>query len=149
MPDHTWYSYYPDMDALRDPSSDLLPAFIPSSTLTQMTLRKKCMHMRDVSACDVDFVPFSLEAGGVWGPAATKFFRECMAVAGGDRDIDLYHWSTPRFSSVWQDILSMLVAKGRRALAYPHLRRTGLSAFVTCSTSITTTLRWPTRGRRS
>ena len=28
-------------------------------------------------------------------------------------DIDLYHWSTPRFSSVWQDTLSVLVARGR------------------------------------
>ena len=74
---------------------------------------KAVRRKRDVSACDVDFVPFSLEAGGVWGPAATKFFRECMAVAGGDRDIDLYHWSTPRFSSVWQDTLSVLVARGR------------------------------------
>jgi hypothetical protein len=36
-----------------------------------------------------------------------------MAVAGGDRDIDLYHWSTPRFSSVWQDTLSVLVTRGR------------------------------------
>ena len=34
-------------------------------------------------------------------------------MAGGDRDIDLYHWSTPRFSSVWQDTLSVLVARGR------------------------------------
>eukprot|EP01046_Picozoa_sp_COSAG06_P024147 COSAG06_NODE_1952_length_7992_cov_4.274294_11_plen_113_part_00 len=59
------------------------------------------------------FVPFSLEAGGVWGPAARKFFRTCTAVAGGDRGIDLYHWSTPRFSSVWQDTLSVLVARGR------------------------------------
>jgi hypothetical protein len=33
--------------------------------------------------------------------------------ADGDRDIDLYHWSTPRFSSVWQDTLSVLVARGR------------------------------------
>jgi hypothetical protein len=39
--------------------------------------------------------------------------RTCTAVAGGDRDIDLYHWSTPRFSSVWQDTLSVLVARGR------------------------------------
>ena len=45
--------------------------------------------------------------------AARKFFRTCTAVAGGDRDIDLYHWSTPRFSSVWQDTLSVLVARGR------------------------------------
>ena len=37
----------------------------------------------------------------------------CTAVAGGDRDIDLYHWSTPMFSSVWQDTLSVLVARGR------------------------------------
>ena len=36
-----------------------------------------------------------------------------MAVAGGDRGIDLCHWSIPRFSSVWQDTLSVLVAKGR------------------------------------
>ena len=35
---------------------------------------------RDVSASDVEFVPFSLEAGGVWGPAARKFFRTCVTV---------------------------------------------------------------------
>eukprot|EP01046_Picozoa_sp_COSAG06_P012442 COSAG06_NODE_730_length_12734_cov_8.227859_4_plen_96_part_00 len=40
-------------------------------------------------------------------------FCTCTAVAGGDRDIDLYHWTTPRFSSVWQDTLSVLVARGR------------------------------------
>jgi hypothetical protein len=40
-----------------------------------------------------------------WGPAARKFSRTCTAVAGGDRDIDLYHCSTPRFSPVWQDTL--------------------------------------------
>jgi hypothetical protein len=39
--------------------------------------------------------------------------RTRMALAGGDRDIDLYHWSTPRFSSLWQDTLSALVARGR------------------------------------
>jgi hypothetical protein len=52
-----------------------------------------------------------------------KFFRTCMAVVGGDRDIDLYHWSTPRFSSVWQDTLSVLVARGRaRVTALDTLR---------------------------
>ena len=43
------------------------------------------------------------------------------AVAGGDRDIDLYHWSTPRFSSVWQDTLFVLVARprGRARVSVP------------------------------
>ena len=59
------------------------------------------------------FVPFSIEAGGVWGPAARKFFRECLALADDDRDIDLYHWSSTRFSAVWRDTLSVLVARGR------------------------------------
>ena len=40
------------------------------------------------------FVPFSLEAGGVWGPAAKQFFKRCAAQADNqDRDVDLYHWS--------------------------------------------------------
>jgi hypothetical protein len=36
--------------------------------------------------------------------------QSCGAVLA---HIDLYHWSTPRFSSVWQDTLSVLVARGR------------------------------------
>ena len=61
----------------------------------------------------VEFVPFSIEAGGVWGPAARKFFRECVALADDDRDVDLYHWSSTRFSRAWFDSLSVLVARGR------------------------------------
>jgi hypothetical protein len=64
-------------------------------------------------ADDVEFVPFSIEAGGVWGPAAQKFFRECLALANDDRDVDLYHWSSTRFSRAWFDSLSVLVARGR------------------------------------
>ena len=30
-----------------------------------------------------------------------------------DRDIDLYHWSSPSFSAAWLDTLSVLVARGR------------------------------------
>ena len=56
-------------------------------------------------ADDVEFVPFSIEAGGVWGPAARKFFRECLALADDDRDVDLYHWSSTRFSRAWFDSL--------------------------------------------
>ena len=52
-----------------------------------------------MSAGGVEFVPFSIEAGGVWGPAAKKFFRECLALADDDRDIDLYHWSSSKFSA--------------------------------------------------
>ena len=39
--------------------------------------------------------------------------RECLALADDDRDIDLYHWSSARFSAVWRDTLSVLDARGR------------------------------------
>ena len=68
---------------------------------------------REVSAHDVEFVPFSIEAGGVWGPAARKFFTDCSELADSDRNVDLYHWSSAKFSSTWYDTLSVLVAKGR------------------------------------
>ena len=42
-----------------------------------------------------------------------KFFRECLALADDDRDIDLYHWSSSKFSAAWLDTLSVLVARGR------------------------------------
>ena len=41
------------------------------------------------------------------------FFRDCVALANDDRDIDLYHWSSTKFSAVWLDTLSVLVARGR------------------------------------
>ena len=62
---------------------------------------------------EVEFVPFSIEAGGVWGPAATRFFDLCLKLADSDRNVDLYHWSSGQFSSTWYDTLSVLVAKGR------------------------------------
>ena len=58
-------------------------------------------------------MPFSIEAGGVWGPAATRFFDLCLKLADSDRNVDLYHWSSGQFSSTWYDTLSVLVAKGR------------------------------------
>ena len=61
----------------------------------------------------MEFVPFSIEAGGVWGPAAKKFFSECLELADTDRNVDLYHWSSGKFSSTWYGTLSVLVAKGR------------------------------------
>ena len=69
---------------------------------------------RDESAHEVDFIPFSMEAGGVWGPAAQKFFKICASKAdNADRDIDLYHWSSAKFCSTWRDTISVLVARGR------------------------------------
>ena len=62
---------------------------------------------------EVEFVPFSIEAGGVWGPAATRFFDLCLKLADSDRNVDLYHWSSGQFSSTWYDTVSVLVAKGR------------------------------------
>ena len=55
-----------------------------------------------------------MEAGGVWGPAAQKFFNDCASKADNlDRDIDLYHWSSAKFCSAWRDTISVLVARGR------------------------------------
>ena len=50
---------------------------------------------------------------GAWGPAAKRFFNTCVKLAGDDRDIDLYHWSSERFSSAWVNTISVLLAKGR------------------------------------
>ena len=58
-----------------------------------------------MSANDVKFVPFSIEAGGVWGPAAQGFFNECLKLADSDRNVDLYHWSSAKLSSTWYDTL--------------------------------------------
>ena len=40
-------------------------------------------------------------------------FNTCVKLAGDDRDIDLYHWSSERFSSAWVNTISVLLAKGR------------------------------------
>ena len=66
-----------------------------------------------MSANDVKFVPFSIEAEGVWGASRTRVFNECLKLASNDRNVDLYHWSSTNFSSTWYDTLSVLVAKGR------------------------------------
>ena len=69
---------------------------------------------QEESVHNVKFVPFSLEAGGVWGPAAKKFFKQCASQADNqDRDVDLYHWSSAKFESTWRDTISVLVARGR------------------------------------
>ena len=65
------------------------------------------------SAQEAKFIPFSLEASGVWGPAARRFFVKCLYLADGDRDIDVYHWSSAKFSSTWHDTFSILLARGR------------------------------------
>ena len=64
-------------------------------------------------AHELKFVPFCVEVGGAWGSAAKTFFNTCVALAGDDRDIDLYHWSSERFSAAWKATISVLVAKGR------------------------------------
>ena len=87
---------------------------VPNGESEKWTSWKASIKRRDEqSAGGVEFVPFSIEAGGVWGPAARKFFRECVALADDDRDVDLYHWSSTRFSRAWFDSLSVLVARGR------------------------------------
>ena len=58
----------------------------------------------------VEFVPFSIEVSGVWGPAARGFFRESIAMAHSARDIDLYHWSNQRLSDSWKSTFSVTIA---------------------------------------
>ena len=58
----------------------------------------RCRRSRHRSIRLVEFVPFSIEIGGVWGPAARKFLRESIAMAHSDRDIDLYHFTGPTFA---------------------------------------------------
>ena len=75
---------------------------------------KKAMKAKRQSGYDdIEFVPFSLEVGGVWGPAARRFFDECLDAAHTDRDIDFYHWSSQSFGDFWKDALSVLMARER------------------------------------
>ena len=86
---------------------------------------------QEESVHNVKFVPFSLEAGGVWGPAAKKFFKQCASQADNqDRDVDLYHWSSAKFESTWRDTFSVLIARGRAQVGgYTRPNQTGLDAF--------------------
>ena len=74
-----------------------------------------CMAMRRRAEGfdDVEFVPFSIEVGGGWGPAARRFFDGCLATANDARDVDFYHWSSQSFGEFWKDALSVLMARER------------------------------------
>ena len=53
-----------------------------------------------------------------WHPAARALRTRDRArgrspIEWYDRDIDLYHWSSERFSAAWKTTISVLVAKGR------------------------------------
>ena len=74
------------------------------------------------------WAPFSLEAGGVWGPVAKKFFKQCASQADNqDQDVDLYHWSSAKFESTWRDTFSVLIARGRAQVGVHSLRRGALN----------------------
>ena len=45
--------------------------------------------------------------------APSPLALECLALADDDRDIDLYHWFSSKFSAAWRDTLSVLAARGR------------------------------------
>ena len=59
------------------------------------------------------FSPVTHEALVACMVTAQGFFNECLKLADSDRNVDLYHWSSAKFSSTWYDTLSVLVAKGR------------------------------------
>ena len=71
------------------------------------------MRRRAEGFDDVEFVPFSIEVGGVWGPAARRFFDGCLATANDARDVDFYHWSSQSFGDFWKDALPVLMARER------------------------------------
>jgi hypothetical protein len=48
------------------------------------------LRRAEAAPAGVEFIPFSLEASGVWGPAARRFFAKCLYLADDDRDIDVY-----------------------------------------------------------
>ena len=49
----------------------------------------------------------------VFALRARRGKHACTLLAHDDRDIDLYHWSSTKFSAAWLDTLSVLVARGR------------------------------------
>jgi hypothetical protein len=61
----------------------------------------------------VKFVPFSLEIGGVWGPAAEHFFKKMASHRRNLRDIDYFHWSSQTWQDYWLDAISVCLARGR------------------------------------
>ena len=46
-------------------------------------------------------------------PGIRPPYAWCQKLADSDRNVDLYNWSSAKFSSTWYDTLSVLVAKGR------------------------------------
>jgi hypothetical protein len=74
-------------------------------------LRRALLAGRDESR--VKFVPFSLEISGVWGPAATEFFRLRESHRRNLRDNDYFHWSSQSWRDYWLDAISICLARGR------------------------------------
>ena len=78
----------------------------------------EAIHRRqDIAAAHVSFVPFSIEAGGVWGPAAKAFFEEAAFYNHyNERDIDRYHWNTAKFKTLWRTKFAVLMARERERI---------------------------------
>eukprot|EP01048_Picozoa_sp_COSAG05_P002320 COSAG05_NODE_93_length_19581_cov_53.686685_2_plen_116_part_00 len=61
--------------------------------------KESVRRRQDIAAAHVSFVPFSIEAGGVWGPVAQAFFEEAAFYNHyNEREIDRYHWNTAKRS---------------------------------------------------
>jgi hypothetical protein len=74
-------------------------------------IRRARLAGRDESR--VQFVPFSLEISGVWGPAAERFFRQMASHRRNLRDIDYFHWSSQSWRDFWLNAISVCIARGR------------------------------------
>ena len=101
-----------------DPNPNTASAIGPA---TMARLERGPSKPRAEGFDDVEFVPFSIEVGGVWGPAARRFFDGCLAAANDARDVDFYHWSSQSFGEVWKDALSVLMARERARIGMAAL----------------------------
>jgi hypothetical protein len=82
-------------------------------------------RLRGVDESRVEFVPFSVEVSGTWGPAADWFFRRMAAHRRDRRDIDYFHWSSQTWKEFWLDAISVCLARGRGQLG-SEIARTDL-----------------------
>ena len=95
-------------------SATLAPVSAPTSTFhLTVVLANITTSIRYRQYCFAYHSSSSAEVGGVWGPAARRFFDGCLATANDARDVDFYHWSSQSFGEFWKDALSVLMARER------------------------------------
>ncbi len=71
-------------------------------------------HVENGGTCSDAQLPVMMNLTGLEGGFAYFVANNEKPIrTTADRDIDLYHWSSERFSAAWKTTISVLVAKGR------------------------------------